>query len=99
MDVERARADLDTVAPDLHQQGIARDDFARMLHQQREQIVFLAGQRHLLGVEYHSLLSEVHREMFVAVRHYLVNIPCLQHSHTISLNQHLWLCYGRAFRR
>ena len=31
--VERARADLGAVAPDLHQKRFARNDFARVLHQ------------------------------------------------------------------
>ena len=57
-----------------------------MLYQQRQQIVLLAGQCHSFGIEYHSLLGEVHCEVFVAIRHHLMIVPCLQHSRMPSLS-------------
>ena len=52
----------------------------------RQQIVLLAGQCHSFGIEYHSLLGEVHCEVFVAIRHHLMIVPCLQHSRMPSLS-------------
>src|SRR5262245_63556300 len=44
MHVERASSYLRAIAPDSPEQGFAGNDFARILHQKRQQFEFLASQ-------------------------------------------------------
>src|SRR3954470_17628854 len=74
VDVERTGADLRAVAPDAHQQRLARNNLAGMLDEEREQVVFLAGEDHALGVENGGLLREVEREVLVAVGRHWIHI-------------------------
>ena len=67
VDVERARADLGAIAPDAHQQRLARDDLAGVLDEQRQQVVLFAGEDHALRSRMAACCVEIDGEMLVAI--------------------------------
>jgi hypothetical protein len=65
--IQRARANLIAVTPDTHEQNLAGDDFAGVLHQEGKQLVFFPRQNEVMRVESRALAHEIHFQVRILV--------------------------------
>ncbi len=63
MDVDRARLDIDVIAPDRVEQLLARKDAARMLHQIVEQLVFRRAEMNVTAGALHTVRQAIDADL------------------------------------